>query len=100
MAEDSVALRYAVVAFSALVYSVKVQHCPALQVAFSYYTMAIRELQLLLNNLAYQKGETAIATALQLATFDVTTSSLGYANNSGYWGTQVNAFAIWVAWRV
>ena len=71
MAEDSLALQYAMVAFAALVYSVKV-HRPAEQVAFQYYTLAIKELQILLNDLVREKGEMAIATALQLASFDVT----------------------------
>jgi hypothetical protein len=70
MAEDSLALQYAMVAFSALVYSAKVQRASD-QVALHYYTLAIKELQPLLNEIVHQKGEIALATALQLASFDV-----------------------------
>jgi hypothetical protein len=77
MAEDSDALQYAMLAFASLVYSEKVQYHPAHQAAFTYYTMAIKELQPLLNTFIHRarggarEGELAIATALQLATFDV-----------------------------
>jgi hypothetical protein len=70
MAEDSLALQYAMVAFSALVYSAKVQRASD-QMALHYYTLAIKELQPLLNDIVHQKGEIALATALQLASFDV-----------------------------
>jgi hypothetical protein len=70
MAEDSLALQYAMVAFAALVYSV--QDDPAKQVAYQYYSLALGELQILLDDdLLPQKVEMAIATALQLASFEV-----------------------------
>jgi hypothetical protein len=70
MAESCNALRYALVAFSALVYSTK-HRLPGNEIALFYYTMAMKELQLLLNDLADADSEVALATALQLSTFDV-----------------------------
>jgi hypothetical protein len=72
MAEQSEALRNSVVAFSALIYSIKVDP-NARQQALSYYAIALKELRELLNRLPLNSGEchAAIATALQLASFDV-----------------------------
>lgn len=118
MAEESRALQYALVAFSALVYSVKMARPTTRLVAFTYYTMAIRELQGLLNELVQDtgKGEMAIATALQLATFDVTPYPPTYptypcpscfvytgmdgVDGSAFGGIRVNVFDTWLVWRV
>ena len=70
MAENCNALRYALVAFSALVYSTK-HRMTGNEIALFYYTMAMKELQSLLNDLANTDSEVALATALQLSTFDV-----------------------------
>jgi hypothetical protein len=72
MAEESDAMRYALIAFSALIYSIKI-HPPARVDAFLYYAMALRELHQLLGKEPMELWEcqAAIATALQLSTFDV-----------------------------
>ena len=72
MAKQSDALRHSIVAFSALIYSCKIRQS-AREVAFLYYTMALQELRLLLNKSPMDMEEclTAVATALQLASFDV-----------------------------
>ena len=72
MAEESEALRNSVVAFSALIYSIKVDPS-ARQQALSFYAVALKELRDLLDRLPLNSGEchAAIATALQLASFDV-----------------------------
>ena len=48
MADPSIALRYGVVAFSALVYSMKIDHT-ARQFAFFYYANSLKELRQLLD---------------------------------------------------
>lgn len=71
MAASTICMQYAIVAFSALVYSIKVDR-NARDVAFSYYTMALRELRLVLNkSLAREECGVVIATVLQLSSFDV-----------------------------
>lgn len=71
MTDSSIALRHAVVAFSALVYSMKVART-ARQFAFFYYANALKELQQLLNGLlSFEECNIAIATTLQLSSFDV-----------------------------
>jgi hypothetical protein len=72
MAEESDAMRHALVAFSALIYSIKI-HPPARVDAFLYYAMALRELHDLLGKAPMELWEcqAAIATALQLSCFDV-----------------------------
>jgi Fungal specific transcription factor domain len=72
MAESSDALRHAIVAFSALIYSMKVpgnwRHF-----AFAYYESALKGLRELLNKFPMGNDECliAVATALQLSTLDV-----------------------------
>jgi len=134
MAAESRSLEYAMTAFAALVYSVKIGHQGAREVAFTYYTRAIRELQGCLDGLVenpgMRGGEMAVATALQLATFDVhpcpeslpdpcfvypgdalfcTRGMLclhrvyyagGIINNSASSAIQVNVSAISLAWHV
>lgn len=71
MSEDSEALRNAVAAFSALVYSTK--YYSARELAFVYYDFAVVELRHALG--AFKPDEyhvhIVIATAMTLATFDV-----------------------------
>ena len=77
MVEQSDALRNAVVAFSALIYSVKIDRSARVQ-AFSYYALALQQLRILLDQITMNVDEChmAIATALQLACFDVITNSM------------------------
>ena len=92
MADQSDALRHALVSFSALIYSMKVN--PAAQyTAFYYYAVALKELHLLLNEDSMTPTEcnTAIATALQLATIDVHSIN-GIANGSGSSAMRLNVF--------
>lgn len=72
MAENSDALQHALVAFSALVYSTKMDRTPREQ-AFLYYSMALRQLRALLDEhtMNEETCHIAIATALQLSSFDV-----------------------------
>lgn len=72
MAETSNALQHAVVAFSALIYSIKV-HQGVRVLAFLYYSKAMEELRILLNEPTMEINDclTAVATALQLSSFDV-----------------------------
>lgn len=74
LAENSVTLHHAVVAFSALIYSVKFDYSPARDYALAYYHWALKSFQILLPGIAVGPPEqyvTALATALQLASFDV-----------------------------
>jgi len=94
MAENSRALQFAMVAFSALVYAAKFHQPSAEQIAFHYYTLAIKELQVQLNELAHETAETALATALQLSSFDVPPLfAWGVVDSSVSWGIQVNVSA-------
>ena len=96
MADDSRALQFAMVAFSALVYAAKFHQPSAEQIAFHYYTLAIKQLQVQLNDLHHETAETALAAALQLSSFDVrTTSGIGVIDSSVSWGIQVNVSATW-----
>jgi hypothetical protein len=71
MAAQSICLKYAFVAFSALVFSTKVQK-RAREIAFFYYAVAVMELRLLLNYpLPRDQVNVALATVLQLSSFDV-----------------------------
>lgn len=72
MAAESDSMRHALLAFSALIYSIKV-HPPARVDAFLYYSMALGELHELLGKAPMELWEcqAAIATALQLSSFDV-----------------------------
>lgn len=76
MAERSDALRYAVVAFSALIYSMNVDRT-AREQAFLYYAMSLQQLRVLLDDrpMNTEENHTAIATALQLSAFDVYSDS-------------------------
>jgi len=77
MVDQSNALRDAVVAFSALIYSIKIDRSARVQ-AFLYYTSALKQLRALLDQVTLNVDEChmAIATALQLASFDVFTISI------------------------
>lgn len=72
LAENSDSLRFAMVGFSALIYSYKF-HQGARQVGLFYYEKALQELRLFLNTSPMEIGGclTAVATALQLSSFDV-----------------------------
>ena len=72
LAEQSVVLQHALVAFSALIYSIKVHH-DVRALAFLYYSKALQELRLVLNKTATDIGDclVVVATALQLSSFDV-----------------------------
>ena len=74
MAEELDAMRHALVAFSALIYSIKI-HSDARVIAFIYYAISLQELHTLLNkpvtDMAMWEWQGAVATALQLSTFDV-----------------------------
>jgi hypothetical protein len=76
MVEQSDALRDAVVAFSALIYSIKIDRSARVQ-AFLYYTLALRQLRIILDQdgMDVEECYMAVATALQLASFDVFTTS-------------------------
>jgi hypothetical protein len=85
-------LRYCVVAFAALVYSVKVD-ISAREDAFGYYAMALRELRLLLERSPRDIEEyyAIVAAVLQLSSFDVT-SFLFFVNFSASLVTIQSAF--------
>ena len=82
MIEQSNALRDAVVAFSALIYSMKIDRSTRV-LAFWCYTSAIQQLRVLLNRVTLSVDEChmALATALQLASFDVFTISIKSADS-------------------
>lgn len=70
MAKQSRVLYLALAAFSAMIYSIK--HPNARKQAFWYYALALTQLRDLLNAVTnLNEYHLAIATALQLATFDV-----------------------------
>jgi len=77
LSEDYDALRHAVVAFSALIYSMKVNSV-ATTPALLYYTIALKQLRADLEKMPIVMNDchAAIATALQLAAFDVISISL------------------------
>lgn len=72
MAEQSDALRHAMVAFSALIYSLKINRVSR-EIAFFYYSVALRDLRSLLDKPSIWLDEyhIAVATALQLSSVDV-----------------------------
>jgi hypothetical protein len=76
MTENYEPLRLAVTGFGALLYSMKV-NIQAREVAFVFYALAVQRFRESLERSLYD-GEyyPAIATALQLSTFDVTTRSI------------------------
>ena len=72
LGQHSDALQYSIVAFSAFIYSMKINRALRVQ-AFLFYTFALRQLRVLLDapSLETDEYQAALATALQLATFDV-----------------------------
>jgi len=76
IAEESSALQHSLVAFSALIYSIKIHH-GVRALAFLYYAKALQELRLLLNETSMTLTDCyiAVATALQLSSFDVYTQA-------------------------
>src|SRR5204863_6788008 len=72
LAEHSDALRHAMIAFSALIYSFKLNH-DARPVACWYYERAVHDLRVSLNISPMSMTEclTAVSTALQLSSFEV-----------------------------
>jgi hypothetical protein len=72
MAEKSDTLRHSVVAFSALIYSMKIDRA-AREQAFLYYSMSLQQLRVLLDDdpTTTEEKHIAIAIALQLSSFDV-----------------------------
>jgi len=115
MAENSDALLFAQAAFGALLFSQKLN--PQIKpVSFALYSLALNELQLVLNrpSLSESEGQIAMAAAMQLSTYDVTPTCLpspsvpflgssllcrlyAFADNSVSWGTSQNVFATWKA---
>ena len=77
MAQGSDALRHAVVAFSALIYSIKGDRI-AREQAFENYEISLQQLRVLLDKapMTIEERQAATVTALQLATFDVLTPSV------------------------
>ena len=72
MAEQCDALRYAMIAFSAVIYSIANIDLSARERAFVYYAQSLQKLRLLLGTgLTGSEHQSAIATVLQLGTFDV-----------------------------
>ena len=71
MAEQSEPLRLAMVSFSALLYSLKVNP-DAREMAFVFYALALQHLREVLNQpLDIREIHYVVATTLQLSTFDV-----------------------------
>lgn len=77
MAERYPALQHAMIAFSALIYSLKVDPS-ARPFAFVHYSLALKELQDILNTYPFPEEEyhVVVATALQLSALDVRISCL------------------------
>jgi hypothetical protein len=73
MAEHCDALRYAMIAFSAVIYSIANVDISARERAFVYYARSLQRLRWLLEKfpMGYEEHQAAIATVLQLGTFDV-----------------------------
>jgi hypothetical protein len=89
MAEQCECLRYALVAFSALIYSIKVNPS-ARQIAFYYYAMSLKGLRSILDtDIEYNS---LIATALLLSAIDVSPFLILTSNCSDSLVTQSNAF--------
>ena len=89
MANNCECLRHAMVAFSALIYSIKANPC-AREVAFYYYAVALQELRALLDtNLEYNL---VIASALQLSSIDVCLPE--HSNFSGFLVMPTNVYVI------
>lgn len=85
MAEEYEPLKLAVTGFSALLYSMK-ENIQAREVAFVFYAMALQKFrQSLERSLGDGEYYPAIATALQLSTFDVTTRSINIITVEVFW---------------
>ena len=97
MAEELDSMRHALVAFSALIYSIKI-HPDARVIAFMYYAKALQELRALLDkppeDMEMWEWQGAVATALQLSTFDVPSISQISSDFSVSSGTWRNVFDI------
>lgn len=77
MTEEYEPLRLAVAAFSALLYSMKV-NTQAREVAFVFYALALQKFRVsLVQGLHSSEYYPAIAAALQLSTFDVSSPLWG-----------------------
>ena len=72
MAENSDTLQFALAAFAALVFSQKLD-AQVKPVSFALYSLALNGLQAMLNHpsLSDAEGQIAMASAMQLSTFDV-----------------------------
>ena len=95
MAEQSDVLQFGMAAMSALIYSRRLDS-QVKPVAFGLYSLALRELQGLLdrNSLDMAESQIAMASAMQLSSFDVQ-SSLSNTDCSVLLATILNAFDIW-----
>ena len=96
MAEQSISLRYAVAAFACLVYSVHADR-NAKEFAFIYYAKAVHSLQSELNSASRNHKDqhfAILATALQLATVEVSSRLFGNADHSDSLLIRQNAFVI------
>jgi hypothetical protein len=73
MADQCDDLRYAMIAFSAVIYSIANVDISAKERAFVYYAQSLQRLRWLLEKFPMGSAEhqAAIATVLQLGTFDV-----------------------------
>jgi hypothetical protein len=92
LAEHCEALRHGIVAFSALIYSVKVDSS-AREQAFLYYGVSLQQFRLLLETFSTEvEVQAAVATALQLATFDVSSLSTKELTYSVSFVMRSNAF--------
>lgn len=94
IAEMADVLQHAMVAFSALIYSIK-ENYRAREIAFLYYSVALRELRLLLDKPMMDMTDcfVAVATALQLSSFDVSYYSES-TDYSGFSETLQSVFDI------
>jgi hypothetical protein len=86
MADKSVALGHAIMAFSALLFFMKTEGFPG-EEAFEYYSSSLVEFRQLLDRLQeplvnHEDVHTAVATALQLSSFDVSPLNMSRLKNS------------------
>lgn len=100
LAETSDALQHAMVAFSALIFSIKINH-RAREIALLYYSVALRQLRLSLDKSDMDMTDcfTSVATALQLSSFDVSLYSL-LADFSDFSETSISLSGIFKEPRV
>jgi hypothetical protein len=73
MAQGYPSLQHALIAFSALIYSLKKQDMRARRCAFLHYSLSLKELQKLVDTFPFGEWEyhAIVATSLQLACLDV-----------------------------